>query len=306
MFGKAGIPDKPTPEEHADMLEETRRNIWAKRAIFNGKRAQEQSRTHFDPLEEVDDYVESGDEGIEDFGFGSESDEEELTEAQKVNLVKSALIKPRSESVHMKVDLVKSALIKPLQNCSASAPTVRPEKTNLACLMNQGSESPCANLCNVECNSSPGLCTNSHNDEFEKISIMIDSGASETVASEDRFPSYDLVKITASGITYSSAAESQAEDITNIGEQFVETVDENGVTSWAKFQICKGLSGGRILGSVSRLVQSNHTVVFRDPSLGSYIENNVNKYRSYLRQDNGSYFLDLYVKKATSFARQGS
>jgi len=47
---------------------------------------------------------------------------------------------------------------------------------------------------------------------------MIDSGASETVASEDRFPSYDLVKTTASGITYSSAAESQAEDITNIGE----------------------------------------------------------------------------------------
>jgi len=76
IFGKAGIPDKPAPEEHADMLEETRRNIWAKRAIFNGKRAQEQSRTHFDPLEEVDDYVESGDEGIEDFGFGSESDEE--------------------------------------------------------------------------------------------------------------------------------------------------------------------------------------------------------------------------------------
>ena len=36
MFGKARIPDKPTPEEHADMLEETRRNIWAKRAIFNG------------------------------------------------------------------------------------------------------------------------------------------------------------------------------------------------------------------------------------------------------------------------------
>ena len=162
------------------------------------------------------------------------------------------------------------------------------------------------NLCSDECSRSPSLRTSVHEDTFEKISIMIDSGASETVASEDRFPSYDLVKTTASGITYSSAAESQAEDITNIGEQFVETVDENGVTSWAKFQICKGLSGGRILGSVSRLVQSNHTVVFRDPSLGSYIENNVNKHRSYLRQDNGSYFLDLYVKKASSFARQGS
>ena len=95
--------------------------------------------------------IESGDEGIEDFGFGSESDEE--------------------------------------------ATAVLPEKPtlSLSCLMNQCSESPCANLCNVECNSSPGLRTNSHNDEFGKISIMIDSGASETVASEERFPSYDLV-----------------------------------------------------------------------------------------------------------------
>ena len=106
-----------------------------------------------------------------------------------------------------------------------------------------------------------------------------------------------------SGIAYSSAAESQAEDI---GEQFVETVDDNGVTSWAKFQMCKGLSSGRILVSVSRLVQSNHTVVFRDPSLGSYIGDNDNKYRSYLRHENGSYLSDLYVKKASSFARQGS
>jgi len=182
---------------------------------------------------------------------------------------------------------------------------VRPEKPNLSCLMNRSSATV-TNLCSDECSRSPSLRTSVHEDTFEQISIMIDSGASETVASEDRFPSYDLVKTTASGITYSSAAESQAEDITNIGEQFVETVDENGVTSWAKFQICKGLSGGRILGSVSRLVQSNHTVFFRDPSLGSYIENNVNKHRSYLRQDNGSYFLDLYVKKASSFARQGS
>ena len=176
-------------------------------------------------------------------------------------------------------------------------PTKHRRSDTLACLMNQANVPVCA----------PGsLCTSVHGDEFEKISIMIDSGANETVVSHDRSPSYDLIKTTASGITYSSAAESQAEDIANVGEQFVETVDDNGVTSWAKFQMCKGLSGGRILGSVSRLVQSNHTVVFRDPSLGSYIENNDNKYRSYLPEDNGSYFLDLYVKKASSFARQGS
>ncbi len=35
----------------------------------------------------------------------------------------------------------------------------------------------------------PNLCTNIR-DEYEKIEVMIDSGASETVASQDKFPSY--------------------------------------------------------------------------------------------------------------------
>ena len=56
LFGKAGIPDtqaSPSRHQHADMLKETRKAIWAKRASFNEKRAPEQSRTHFDPLEDV-------------------------------------------------------------------------------------------------------------------------------------------------------------------------------------------------------------------------------------------------------------
>ena len=44
----------------------------------------------------------------------------------------------------------------------------------------------------------------------------------------------------------------------------------------AKFQMRKGLGAGEILGSVRRLAQANHTVVFRDPSLGSCVENNTN------------------------------
>ena len=164
----------------------------------------------------------------------------------------------------------------------------------LACLLSQS----------MKVETAGTLCTNIH-DEYEKISVMVDSGASETVAPHDKFPSYELIETTASGITYSSAAESQAEDIVNMGEKFVETSDVNGVKSWAKFQMCKGLGNGKILGSVSRLVQANHTVVFRDPEWGSYIENNSNGYRTYLRQENGSYFLDLWVKKASTFPRQG-
>ena len=101
--------------------------------------------------------IESGDEGAQDFGFGSESDEQTTA--------------------------------------------ILPEKPTLpvSCLMNRCSESPMssnesmnldrsatvANLCNDECSRSPSLRTSVHEETFEKCSIMIDSGASETVASED-------------------------------------------------------------------------------------------------------------------------
>ena len=117
------------------------------------------------------------------------------------------------------------------------------EAQTLACLINQSAK--------IE--TMLNQCTNINND-YEKFSVMVGSGASETVASHDMFPSYGLIKTIASGITYSSAAESQVEGIVNVGEKLVETVDENGVTSFAKFQMCKGLGKGKVLGNVSRLV----------------------------------------------------
>ena len=53
---------------------------------------------------------------------------------------------------------------------------------------------------------------------------MIDSGASEAVASHDKFPSYPLEETTASGTTYSSAAEKEAEQILNVGQKYVQVV----------------------------------------------------------------------------------
>ena len=97
-----------------------------------------------------------------------------------------------------------------------------------------------------------------------------------------------------------------------MGEKFVEVTDDNGNNTWAKFQMCKGLGHNKILGSVSRLVQAGHNVVFRSPELGSYIENTNNGHRTYLRQHNGSYYLDMWVKKVPKeasneedFQRQG-
>ena len=76
--------------------------------------------------------------------------------------------------------------------------------------------------------------------------------------------------------------------------------------------ICRGLGSNRILGSVSRLVQAGNSVVFQPPEIGSYIQNNASGGRMYLRQLNGSYYLDLWVKKSNGmpgnsepFPRQG-
>ena len=76
--------------------------------------------------------------------------------------------------------------------------------------------------------------------------------------------SYPLEKTTASGTTYSSGAQKQAEDIVNV---------EYGT----KFQMCRGLGQDRIQGGVSRLVESGHSVVLREPELESYIQNNFNE-----------------------------
>ena len=48
----------------------------------------------------------------------------------------------------------------------------------------------------------------------------------------------------------------------NKGEKVLETMDENGVVNYVKFQMCEGSSGNKILGSVIRFVQAGHVVVF--------------------------------------------
>ena len=110
-----------------------------------------------------------------------------------------------------------------------------------------------------------------------------------------------------------SAAEKEAEQIVNVGQKYVQVVDARGNESWAKIQMCKGVRQNMILGSVSRLVEAGHSVGFRSLEMGSYIQNNRNGHRTYLRQHNGSYFVDLWVEKMSQpsaqavegFTRQG-
>ena len=73
------------------------------------------------------------------------------------------------------------------------------------------------------------LCTNVH-DEYEKISLMIDSGSSETVASSEKLPGYELLGTDAVGTKYSSASE-DGKAIVNAGEKIIEIMDANGTAN---------------------------------------------------------------------------
>ena len=80
------------------------------------------------------------------------------------------------------------------------------------------------------------------------------TGASDTVASAERFESYPIEKTTASGTTFSSAVGKQAEVIVNVGLRYI------GV------RCAEDLVKTRYWRSVVRVVESGHSVEFRHPT----------------------------------------
>ena len=72
-----------------------------------------------------------------------------------------------------------------------------------------------------------------------------------------------------------------------------------------KVQMCEGLHGRKMLASVSRLNQAGHGLVFDTPDCGSCIECKTTGIRRWLRQENGVFDLDLWVKPVHS-GRQGA
>ena len=77
------------------------------------------------------------------------------------------------------------------------------------------------------------LCMSTR-EEYEKIAVMINPGASETVASEERFESYPIEKTTASGTTYQQLGSKQK--ICQRWSEIHSSRRRHGTESWAKFQ----------------------------------------------------------------------
>ena len=134
---------------------------------------------------------------------------------------------------------------------------------------------------------------------------MVDSGASETVANSAKFAGFEAFETSATGTEYSSAGDG-GPIITNAGEKRIEVMDENGTMSFMRIQMCDNLNSKKLLASVSRLNQAGHRVAFDDPLNGSYIENKMIGVRTWLRQEGGVFFLDLWVSPVSTFGRQGA
>jgi hypothetical protein len=136
---------------------------------------------------------------------------------------------------------------------------------------------------------------------WEQMSILIDSGSTETVAPEKSLVGYELISTDWSemGKGYSAA---NGTDIPNLGEKIVKGQTNNGMWCTMRFQICNVT---KPLGSVSRICQAGSRVIFGPPEEGSYIEHIMTGKKTILRQSKGLYYLDMWISPASTFPRQG-
>ena len=137
---------------------------------------------------------------------------------------------------------------------------------------------------------------------WEFISILIDSGSTETVAPKDILEGYELISTdwSEAGKGYSAA---NGSEIQNLGEKVVKGQTATGMWCSMKFQVC---SVTKPLGSVSRMCQAGSRVIFCPPEEGSYIENVRTGRRTPLRQSKGLYFLDMWIAPNSGFHRLGN
>ena len=134
------------------------------------------------------------------------------------------------------------------------------------------------------------------------ISILIDSGASDSVCPPGLFPEVPVYETSASrnGLEYTAAG---GHKIPNLGmcQPIIHTLE--GDQKMFAFQVA-GVS--KALGAVSRLTGSNNDVVFRNPNRGgSFIYNVENDKKYALRQTGGVYWFDVWVKPGNFVDNKG-
>ena len=117
--------------------------------------------------------------------------------------------------------------------------------------------------------------------------MAVDSGASESVVSEDLLQGVETVEGYAS-VQYEVA---DGTLIPNLGEKKYVAVSDAGVARHMKPQVCEV---NKALLSVHRCVQAGNKVVFA--ASGSYIEDETSGETMPLTEKGGMYMLRLWVK----------
>ena len=144
---------------------------------------------------------------------------------------------------------------------------------------------------------SPDVLNSIGDDGWEEVELAVDSGASETVVSEDMISSAEIKQGLASkrGVQYEVA---NGVRIPNLGEKRFVATSEEGIKRHITAQVCE-VNKGRL--SVRRMVQAGNPVVFNHR--GSYIVDNNTLERMYMGERNDMYMLKLWTKaeKASIF-----
>ena len=126
--------------------------------------------------------------------------------------------------------------------------------------------------------------------EWEEIEMVVDSGSSESVMSEDM-----LTRVTTvGGYAHKKGAQYEVADgalIPNLGEKKFVRVSDGGVTRQMKAQVCEV---NKALLSVHRVVQAGNRVVFS--ARGSFVQDEQTGETMELVEKGGVYMLRLCVK----------
>ena len=126
--------------------------------------------------------------------------------------------------------------------------------------------------------------------EWEEIEMAVDSGASESVASEDMLTGIATVE----GYAQKKRVQYEVADgalIPNLGEKKFVAVSDAGVTRQMKAQVCEV---NKALLSVHRVAQAGNRVVFA--ASGSYVQDETSGETMELVEKGGMYMLRLWAK----------
>ena len=130
---------------------------------------------------------------------------------------------------------------------------------------------------------------------WEAIEMAVDSGATETVVSDEMLTSVRIKESVGSkrGVEYEVA---NGIRIPNMGQKKFVGVSDEGTTRTITAQVC---DVNKPLLSVKKVMSAGNRVVFDDE--GSFIEDKVTKEPMWLTEQHGMFMLKMWVQKDSTF-----